>query len=91
MASKDITKGFRLTHLGLRVANLEKSIDFYSGMFGMKELGRMPLDTVTVVFLGYADSAAPDTPLFAREGILELVCAKVRLDFEKARPRTGGC
>ncbi|KAH9204994.1 glyoxalase family protein [Leptodontidium sp. 2 PMI_412] len=72
MASKDITKGFRMTHVGLRVANLEKSVNFYSGMFGMKELGRMPLDTVTIVFLGYADSAASDIPLFAREGVLEL-------------------
>ncbi|KAH7079931.1 glyoxalase family protein [Paraphoma chrysanthemicola] len=76
MASSSVPKGFRLTHVGLRVANLERSIDFYSGVFGMTELYRMPLDTVTVVFLAYADSAAPDTPLFAREGVLELVCPK---------------
>ncbi|KAG4426298.1 hypothetical protein IFR04_000481 [Cadophora malorum] len=74
MASKDITKGFRMTHVGLRVADIERSIGFYSGVFGMKELGRMPLNTVTVVFLGYADSAPSDVPLFAREGVLELVC-----------------
>ncbi|KAM5374296.1 hypothetical protein ACJZ2D_006621 [Fusarium nematophilum] len=76
MESKAPTKGFRLTHVGLRVADIDRSISFYSGIFGMKELGRMPLDTVTIVFLGYADSVAPDTPLFAREGVLELVCPK---------------
>ncbi|KAH7086238.1 glyoxalase family protein [Paraphoma chrysanthemicola] len=76
MASISVPKGFRLTHVGLRVADLDRSIAFYSGVFGMSELYRMPLDTVTVVFLAYADSAAPDTPLFAREGVLELVCPK---------------
>ena len=80
-----------MTHVGLRVAEIERSIDFYSGVFGMKELGRMPLDTVTVVFLGYADSAASDIPLFAREGVLELVCAKVRLNLKKFRLSTVSC
>ncbi|UPK92043.1 hypothetical protein LCI18_002978 [Fusarium solani-melongenae] len=76
MTSEGPTKGFRLTHVGLRVADLDRSIAFYSGIFGMKELGRMPMDTVTIAFVGYPDSVAPETPLFAREGVLELVCAK---------------
>ncbi|KAF2845551.1 Glyoxalase/Bleomycin resistance protein/Dihydroxybiphenyl dioxygenase [Plenodomus tracheiphilus IPT5] len=76
MASSTPTKGFRLNHIGLRVADMEKSIGFYSGVFGMQELLRMPLDTVTIVFLGYADAADSDLPVFARQGVLELVCAK---------------
>ncbi|WAO91598.1 Hypothetical protein NCS54_00907600 [Fusarium falciforme] len=82
MTSEGPTKGFRLTHVGLRVADIDRSIAFYSGIFGMKELGRMPLDTVTIAFVGYPDSVAPETPLFAREGVLELVCAKARLPLE---------
>ncbi|KAH6642093.1 glyoxalase family protein [Boeremia exigua] len=76
MASVTLTKGFRANHIGLRVANLERSIEFYSGVLGMKELYRMPLDTVTVAFLGYDDSEDSAAPLFARQGVLELVCAK---------------
>ncbi|KNG51061.1 lactoylglutathione lyase [Stemphylium lycopersici] len=76
MTSNHSAKGFRLNHVGLRVADMEKSIEFYSSVFGMEELYRMPLDTVTVVFLGYADSADSDLPVFARQGVLELVCAK---------------
>ncbi|GKZ27793.1 hypothetical protein AbraIFM66951_006751 [Aspergillus brasiliensis] len=76
MASKDPTRGFRLTHVGLRVTDINRSVAFYTGAFGMKELGRMELDTTTVVFLGYPDAANPQTPLFAREGVLELVCPK---------------
>ncbi|KAL6232123.1 hypothetical protein BDW75DRAFT_233060 [Aspergillus navahoensis] len=76
MASKNPTSGFRLTHVGLRVTDIDRSVAFYTGAFGMKELGRMGLDTTTVVFLGYPDAANPETPLFAREGVLELVCPK---------------
>lgn len=68
------TKGFKLNHVGLQVADIDRSVAFYSSAFGLKELGRMSLDTVTVVFLGYPD---PSAPLFAREGVLELVCGKV--------------
>jgi lactoylglutathione lyase len=77
MESKTLTKGFRMNHIGIRVANLEKSIEFYSGVLGMQELHRMALDTVTVVFLGYPDPAGSETPVFAREGVLEIVCPKV--------------
>jgi hypothetical protein len=77
MASKNPTSGFRLTHVGLRVTDINRSVAFYTSVFGMKELGRMGLDTTTVVFLGYPDAADPQTQLFAREGVLELVCPKV--------------
>ncbi|EAW21008.1 glyoxalase family protein [Aspergillus fischeri NRRL 181] len=72
MASKNPTSGFRLTHVGLRVTDIDRSVTFYTSVFGMKELGRMGLDTTTVVFLGYPDAADPQTQLFAREGVLEL-------------------
>jgi lactoylglutathione lyase len=83
MSSDAPTKGFRLTHVGLRVADIDRSVSFYTGVFGMSELARMPLDTTTVVFLGYPDAASPDTPLFAREGVLELVCSKVTAAHQK--------
>lgn len=79
MSSDGPTKGFRFNHVGLRVADLEKSIEFYSGVFGMKELHRMPLDTTTIVFLGYADALVADIPMLAQQGALELVCPKVSL------------
>jgi lactoylglutathione lyase len=66
-----------LNHVGFRVADLEKSVNFYSQIFGMKELSRTDLDTVTVVLLGYANSADSSIPVLAREGVLELVLAKV--------------
>ncbi|EHK19786.1 uncharacterized protein TRIVIDRAFT_156108 [Trichoderma virens Gv29-8] len=80
MASKNPTLGFRLTHVGLRVTDMDRSVAFYTGAFGMKELGRMELDTTTVVFVGYPDAADPETKLFAREGILELNSQKSMKD-----------
>ena len=77
MAFRQPTKGFDFNHVGFRVADLDKSIDFYSEKFAMKELSRMDLDTVTIVLLRYADSAVPSVPVLAREGVLELVLAKV--------------
>ncbi|KAJ5265099.1 hypothetical protein N7505_007892 [Penicillium chrysogenum] len=76
MVSKNPTSGFRLTHVGLRVTDIDRSVAFYTSVFGMKELGRMELDTTTVVFLGYPDAADPQTHLFAREGVLELKSQK---------------
>lgn len=96
MSSPTPTAGFRMNHTGLRVASLEKSIDFYSSVFGMTELLRMPLDTVTIVFFGYADALDADLPPFARQGVLELVCPKVRT-YTRSRksslykPRHLGC
>jgi lactoylglutathione lyase len=89
MASKNPTSGFRLTHVGLRVTDINRSVAFYTGAFGMKELGRMGLDTTTVVFLGYPDAANPQTPLFAREGVLELVCPKVTILHQRFLSASG--
>lgn len=86
MSSDSPTKGFRLNHVGLRVADLEKSIEFYTGVFGMKELYRMPLETVTIVFLGYPDALVADIPMLAQQGALELVCPKVRSHVGRISP-----
>ncbi|KAL4952380.1 Glyoxalase/Bleomycin resistance protein/Dihydroxybiphenyl dioxygenase [Aspergillus filifer] len=64
MTSASPTSGFRLTHVGLRVADIDRSVAFYSGDFGMKELSRISLDTTTIAHF------------FAREGVLELVSPK---------------
>ena len=77
MASPSVPKGIRLNHTGLRVANIQSSIDFYTKAFGMKELGRVVSDTVTVGILGYEDAEDSSLPILSRQGILELVCSKV--------------
>lgn len=89
MASENPTSGFRLTHVGLRVTDINRSVAFYTDAFGMKELGRMALDTTTVVFLGYPDAANPQRPLFAREGVLELVCPKVIIVHQRFSSASG--
>ncbi|KAL6230913.1 hypothetical protein BDW75DRAFT_234047 [Aspergillus navahoensis] len=61
MTSASPTSRFRLTHVGLRVADIGRSVAFYSGR-----------DTTTLVSLGYIGVANPQADLFAREGVLEL-------------------
>ena len=48
----------RFLHTMLRVGDLEKSVAFYTGMLGMKELRRndVPDGKYTLVFLGYASN-----------------------------------
>ena len=43
----------------------------------MKELGRFELDTFTIVPLGFEDTVQEELPVLQREGVLELVHAKV--------------
>ena len=49
----------RILHTMLRVADLEKSIEFYTNVLGMKELRRneYPDGKFTLAFLGYGDEA----------------------------------
>jgi len=49
----------RLLHTMIRVGNLERSVAFYTGPFGMKELRRrdVPDGKYTLVFVGYADES----------------------------------
>ena len=49
----------RILHTMLRVGNLEKSIDFYSTILGMKVLRRKdyPEGKFTLVFVGYQDES----------------------------------
>jgi lactoylglutathione lyase len=49
----------RLLHTMLRVRDLEKSIDFYTNIFGMKLLRRkdFPDGKFTLAFIGYGDES----------------------------------
>jgi lactoylglutathione lyase len=49
--------GFRMLHTMLRVFDLEKSIDFYTRLLGMKLLRRKdyPSGEFTLAFVGYGD------------------------------------
>ncbi|NGM23753.1 lactoylglutathione lyase [Roseomonas stagni] len=48
-----------LLHTMIRVGNLERSVDFYTRLLGMKELRRrdVPEGKYTLVFVGYAEEA----------------------------------
>ena len=50
-----MAENFRYLHTMLRVGNLERSVAFYSAMFGMVELRRrdVPDGKYTLAFLGY--------------------------------------
>ena len=50
---------YRYLHTMLRVGNLERSVAFYTDLFGMKELRRrdVPDGKYTLSFLGYGDEA----------------------------------
>jgi lactoylglutathione lyase len=49
----------RYLHTMLRVGDLDRSVKFYSELFGMKELRRneVPGGKYTLVFMGYGDDA----------------------------------
>ena len=49
----------RIAHTMIRIADLDKSIDFYTRLLGMKEFRRMdfPDGKFTLVFLGYGDES----------------------------------
>jgi lactoylglutathione lyase len=50
---------YQYLHTMLRVGDLERSVKFYTGLFGMRELRRheVPAGKYTLVFLGYGDEA----------------------------------
>ncbi|HTQ70446.1 MAG TPA: lactoylglutathione lyase [Acidocella sp.] len=51
---------FSYLHTMLRVGDLERSVGFYTGLLGMKELRRteVPEGKYTLVFVGYGDEAS---------------------------------
>jgi lactoylglutathione lyase len=51
---------FSYLHTMLRVGDLERSVGFYTGLLGMRELRRaeVPAGKYTLVFLGYGDEAS---------------------------------
>jgi lactoylglutathione lyase len=52
--------GGRLLHTMIRVGNLDRSVDFYTRLLGMKELRRrdVPEGKYTLAFVGYGDEAS---------------------------------
>ena len=54
------TSRFRLLHTMLRVLDLDRSIDFYTRLMGMKELRRResPEGRYTLAFVGYGEETA---------------------------------
>lgn len=54
------TGGFRMMHAMLRVLDLEKSLDFYGRLLGMKVLRQRPVPEgrYTNAFVGYGDEAS---------------------------------
>ena len=55
--SPDTAAGFKMLHTMIRVKDLEKSIDFYTRLLGMKLLRRKdyPSGEFTLAFVGYGD------------------------------------
>ena len=55
--STDAADGFKMLHTMIRVKDLEKSIDFYTRLLGMKLLRRKdyPSGEFTLAFVGYGD------------------------------------
>ena len=53
------TSGFKLLHTMIRVLDLDKSIDFYCRLLGMKLLRKRPVEAgrYTNAFVGYEDDA----------------------------------
>jgi lactoylglutathione lyase len=53
------TSGFRLLHTMIRVKDLDKSIDFYTRLLGMKLTRKndYPSGEFTLAFIGYGDEA----------------------------------
>ncbi len=56
----EATEGFRLLHTMIRVRDLDKSIDFYTRLLGMKLLRRKdyPGGKFTLAFVGFGDEAS---------------------------------
>jgi lactoylglutathione lyase len=54
-----MSASFRYLHTMLRVGDLERSVAFYTGLLGMRELRRhdYPEGKFTLAFLGYGDEA----------------------------------
>ena len=56
MSDGDGAAGFRIRHTMLRVAELERSVKFYTGLLGMVEFRRREDDDELVCYVGYGDA-----------------------------------
>ncbi|MFC0388659.1 lactoylglutathione lyase [Muricoccus vinaceus] len=59
------TQKGKFLHTMIRVGDLQRSIDFYTGMFGMRELRRndVPAGQYTLAFLGYGGNATGEAEI----------------------------
>jgi len=79
MTETSPTRGWKFNQIGIRVANLERSVHFYETVLGMKQLARMAMDSLVFVLLGYPEGEAEGgaegggANIMARQGVLELV------------------
>ena len=64
----DDRKGFRVLHTMIRVLDLERSLDFYTRILGMKLLRKndYPAGEFTLAFVGYGDEQS--------QAVIELTC-----------------
>jgi len=55
----DASGNFRFLHTMIRVLDMDKSLDFYTGHLGMKEMRRIdyPEGKFTLAFVGYGDES----------------------------------
>jgi lactoylglutathione lyase len=59
----------RIVGVGLHVADLDRSIDFYTNVLGLRELARYEFEGVTEVLVGFADQQeGPSIVLVDRAG-----------------------
>lgn len=59
----------RMVGVGLHVTDLDRSIDFYTNVLGMKQLARYDFEGVTEVLVGYgAQGESPSMVLVDRAG-----------------------
>jgi lactoylglutathione lyase len=58
-ATTETAAGYRLLHTMIRVRDMDKSIDFYTRLLGMKLLRRKdyPTGDFTLAFVGYGDES----------------------------------
>lgn len=78
------TAGWRFNQIGIRVADLARTMTFYRDVFGMREVARINCDTLQIVFLAYPlgdkdpkEEEEGRGALLDREGVLEVICSQV--------------
>lgn len=71
---------WRFLHTMIRVGNLDRSLDFYTKLLGMKLLRRtdFPEGRFTLAFVGYGDEIDHTVVELTHKGVPQGFCAKQR-------------